>query len=321
MNKSTLSVSKALCAFIFAGLIPAFTSVARAQAQITITTSSNSPEGGAFKAGTGGNKILTFDIQNSGNADDTIDLSLNATGPVTSLVMESTNGTVYHPDNVYPLNSNSGIGFGFYPFVVPANSFQELTVIVRISTDGAGQSANVALVGIGYGADTTVNVPIWPQGNPQAVVTKLAQKNSLLNISARGMVTAQSPLIGGFVISSDNADKMKVLVRAVGPTLSAFGVANVLGHPYLTIYNASGLIVAQNEGWSTGADVTAVENAEVATGTFGFSPGSLDAALVLSLAPGAYTAEVTSSDGTVGTALVEIYEVPDGPLPTDSAKG
>ncbi len=310
MNKSSLSVLKALYAFAFAGLIPAFTSVVNGQTA-SIQVSPNSPPDGAFQQDTGGNVALVFDVLNPTGADLTIGFGLTASGPVTDLVVKDSGGTVRHADSVN--STGSAMQFDFYSLIVPANSNQEYSVVVRIGNLSAGQQV---LVGMGFfSSNATINITTWPLGNIQTIVTKLAQKNSFLNLSARATVTTSSPLIGGFVISNDESSKTKVLIRAVGPTLSVFGVTNPLKNSYLTVYDSRGLIVAQNNGWSGNADVTTVVNTEAAVGTFGFNPGSLDSALVLSLSPGTYTAEVTSGDGTSGTALVEVYKVSDGPLP------
>ena len=69
-------------------------------------------------------------------------------------------------------------------------------------------------------------------------------------------------------------------------------------------------MVAQHVGWSTSADAVAIAEAALAVGAFAFAPGSQDSALLVNLAPGSYTAQVTGADGGTGVALVEIYELP-----------
>jgi hypothetical protein len=101
-----------------------------------------------------------------------------------------------------------------------------------------------------------------------------------------------------------------VLIRAAGPGLAELGVEGVLARPVLSVYNAAGGLVARNSGGSSGDDADAIADAAVAAGTFAFAPGSADCALLLDLPPGAYTAEVTSVDGTTGIVIVEAYLVP-----------
>ena len=69
-------------------------------------------------------------------------------------------------------------------------------------------------------------------------------------------------------------------------------------------------MIAENSGWSASADAAAIAGVANRVGAFAFAAGSGDAALLIDLAPGAYTARVSGVDGTTGVALVEIYEVP-----------
>jgi hypothetical protein len=137
-----------------------------------------------------------------------------------------------------------------------------------------------------------------------------ADYQRLVNISTRGEAgVGENVLIGGFIITG-NAPK-KVLVRGIGPGLAAFGLTGTLADPRLRVYRGSEL-VAENDNWSAvPAESTATAQAARDTGAFALAAGSKDAALILTLVPGAYTGQVASADGTsTGTALVEIYELP-----------
>jgi hypothetical protein len=143
-----------------------------------------------------------------------------------------------------------------------------------------------------------------------ASVNPQSEYQRLINISTRGEAGAgENVLIGGFIITG-NAPKT-VLVRGVGPGLAAFGVGGTLADPRLRVYGPSGL-VAENDNWSTvAAEATATAAAGTQTGAFALVSGSKDAAVILTLNPGAYTAQVSAADGTsTGVALVEIYELP-----------
>lgn len=99
-----------------------------------------------------------------------------------------------------------------------------------------------------------------------------------------------------------------VLIRAVGPTLVAFGIGGTLADPRLAVFNSvDPTPIAQNDDWGGAAAVAA---AITQTGAFGLQPTSKDAALVVTLAPGGYTVQVTGAGGGMGAALVEIYELP-----------
>ncbi len=130
----------------------------------------------------------------------------------------------------------------------------------------------------------------------------------LINASARAFVGAgDAVLIPGFVISGTGT--VKLLVRAVGPGLTAFGVSGAIADPQLTLYQDS-TVIATNDNWSTAANAAEVASAAAASGAFSLVAGSRDAALLVTLPAGAYTANVSGVGGTTGTALVEIYVVP-----------
>jgi len=146
-----------------------------------------------------------------------------------------------------------------------------------------------------------------------------ASTEQLINISTRGYVdSGDGNLIAGFVITG--AAPKRVLVRGIGAALTNFGVANALADPVLELYTAGGTtLVARNDNWGT-AQVTnttiATPHAEMlatmkATGAFPLADGSKDAAILVTLMPGNYSAVVTGANRTTGAGLVEIYEVPN----------
>ena len=140
--------------------------------------------------------------------------------------------------------------------------------------------------------------------NPNSVCQRL------VNISSRGQVTGgEGVLIGGFVVSG-NAPK-KLLIRGVSPRLTAFRLSGALDKPRLTVFSEA-TPLGENDDWSAVAtDRAARSTASTQTGAFALTPGSKDASLILTLAPGAYTAQITPADGaSSGSALIEIYEIP-----------
>ncbi len=133
----------------------------------------------------------------------------------------------------------------------------------------------------------------------------------LFNFSARSRVgTGDDVLIAGFNISGTNARTL--LIRAAGPKLSTYGVANTLPDPHLNLYRG-GTLIGSNEDWSStdlgNFNRIRLTNAMAAVGAFAFDPLSKDAALLVTLPPGSYSAQV-SGNGAQGVALVEVYEVP-----------
>jgi hypothetical protein len=139
-----------------------------------------------------------------------------------------------------------------------------------------------------------------------ASVNPAAEDQRLISIASRGTVTAgDGALIGGFVVTG-NAPKT-LLIRGVGPALTGFGVAGALADPALTIYQDS-KVITTNEGWANSA---AIATAAIQTGAFALPSGSKDAAVLITLNPGAYSAQVKSAkNASSGVALIEIYEVP-----------
>ena len=133
----------------------------------------------------------------------------------------------------------------------------------------------------------------------------------LSNLSTFSHVgTGTSILTAGFVITGNQP--ATVLIRGSGPALSAFNISNFLTQPVLTVVNTSqNVTVATNAGWETGPDPSQVVRAcrKPRSVPFAYPAGSLDSALVLTLAPGNYTANVSGANGTTGTALVEVYQV------------
>lgn len=125
------------------------------------------------------------------------------------------------------------------------------------------------------------------------------------NVSTRGYVSSTQTFIGGFVI--EGSAPRTVLIRADGPVLSTFNVPSPLPDPVLTVYDNNGNVVATNSGWSTTTNPTSISTAALEVGAFALPNPSLDSALLLTLPPGAYTAQITSAKGNAGIALFEAY--------------
>jgi len=168
---------------------------------------------------------------------------------------------------------------------LPANN-AAYTVIVR----GANNTTGVGLVEA-YDLDSSAN-------------------SRLANISTRGSVqTGDNVMIGGFIVQG-NAPKT-VIVRAIGPELTQYGVPNVLADPTLEIHNDTGALIASNDNWQTthiGGIITA--NQVSAIQNSGHAPtAASESAIIANLPPGNYTAIVRGLNNTTGVALVEVYEL------------
>jgi uncharacterized delta-60 repeat protein len=136
----------------------------------------------------------------------------------------------------------------------------------------------------------------------------------ILNISCRTQLAGTDTLAAGFVVTGTG--QKTVLIRAVGPGLSSFNVSGTLATPELQLYSNSGTVIAQNTGWG-GSSTLASTFTQV--GAFPLPANSADAAIVTSLAPGAYTIHVFDASGKGGVVLTEIYDASATPL-TDTAR-
>jgi hypothetical protein len=116
-----------------------------------------------------------------------------------------------------------------------------------------------------------------------------------VNLSGRADVGGgENVLIAGFVIAGPTP--RRVLLRAIGPALRAFGIASPLGQPRLQLYNAAGLPVVATLGSATLTDVDAVAAASALAGAFTVPANGGDVGMVITLDPGNYTAQLSGID-------------------------
>jgi hypothetical protein len=133
-----------------------------------------------------------------------------------------------------------------------------------------------------------------------------AANSRLANISTRGFVeTGNNVLIGGFIAGNGLT---KVIVRAIGPTLINAGVTNPLQDPTLELHDGNGLTIRSNDNWKVREDGNS-QQAEIEATTIP-PTNDFESALVQTLPPGNYTAVVRGANGTTGTAVVEVYNLP-----------
>lgn len=189
--------------------------------------------------------------------------------------------------------ANVSARLGAFPFPAPSLDSALLATLAdgtyTCQVTGADGSTGIALVEV-YDADP---------GNA----------GRLFNVSARTHIgTGASILIAGFVISG--SDPMTVLVRGVGPSLVPFQVSGVIPDPQLSITTLAGAVVASNVGWgSTGLNASQVAAASARVGAFPLINDSADSALVITLPPGSYTAQLSSASGASGNGLIEVFDL------------
>jgi phospholipase/lecithinase/hemolysin len=128
-----------------------------------------------------------------------------------------------------------------------------------------------------------------------------AANSAFGNVSTRGFVgTGEDVIIGGFIVGS--GENPIVEVRAIGPSLSSFGIAGPLQDPTLELHDKNGALIAFDDNWK--------DAQESAIRASGIAPtDDRESAIVVSLAPGNYTAVVRGKNNTMGVALVEAYRI------------
>jgi hypothetical protein len=121
----------------------------------------------------------------------------------------------------------------------------------------------------------------------------------LANISTRAVVgTDANVLIGGFIVTGTQSKQ--VIVRGIGPSLSLPGK---LLDPTLELHDASGALIAATDNWGQSENSAAIASSGVAP------TNPSESAILMSLAPGSYTAVLSGANQTTGTAVVEVYDL------------
>ncbi len=130
------------------------------------------------------------------------------------------------------------------------------------------------------------------------------------NISTRSFVqTNDNVMIGGFIVAGNRPKR--VIIRAIGPELTPFGVPNVLADPTLELHDGTGALIATNDNWQTTIIGGIIMNDQVQQIiNSGLAPtDGRESAIIASLPAGNYTAIVRGVNGTTGIALVEVYDL------------
>ena len=171
------------------------------------------------------------------------------------------------------------------------------------------------------------NVPVV--GNIASYTFTVAESTNsnpprTVNLSTRGRVQAgDNVMISGFVIGGSAPKTVAVVVT--GPSLSAYGITNPLANPKITLVRSAGqTVIASNDNWQDGCPPGFACATPSQLTAAGFAPSHpLEAAVLITLQPGAYTAIVEGVGGGVGTAVAAVYEVdePTRPLVNISTRG
>jgi sugar lactone lactonase YvrE len=209
--------------------------------------------------------------------------------------------------NLFVADYNSGSIFKFTPAGTKSTFASGLSNPAGLAFDSSG---NLFVADQGSG---TIFI-FTPAGTKSTFASGLSAPSGLAfttstaylsNISTRVLVqTGNNVLIGGFIISGTGPKKL--VVRALGPTLSSFGVPGVLQNPTLELHNAAGALIAFNDNWGDAPNKQQIIDAHLAP------PNTAEPAILATLDPGNYTAIVRGANNTTGVAVVEGYDIDAG---------
>jgi hypothetical protein len=213
------------------------------------------------------------------------------------------------PPNAGTLNTDGPLGVdttdqvGFDISGLTAQAYASLTTVAV---------TNLYTINLDTGAATSLGLLAGPAAlGAESVVDIAALVNPgarLRNMATRGRVEAgENILIAGIINRGGGPAGVstRYVIRAIGPSMSAQGVAAPLSDPALTVFDKDRNAIASNDDFSSSADAAAITAAGLAP-----TNGKESAILVTLPANSNYTAQVTSQDGSLGTALVEVYELP-----------
>src|SRR5258706_5861 len=212
----------------------------------------------------------------------TFSLGLNAL-----TVTKAGSGAGSVTSNVAGINCGATCSANFNPGTVVTLSAAAANDSVFTGWSGACSGTGSCMVTM----DSAKAVTATFDGNPQR----------LFNISTRGKVlTGEDVMIGGFVI--EGRGPKEVAIVATGPSLAAYGIANALADPTLTLVRSSDqTVIATNDNWGSAANAAQLQAA-------GFAPSNaLESAILITLQPGAYTVVVSGVGGGTGVGIVAVY--------------
>jgi hypothetical protein len=217
--------------------------------------------------------------------------NFNADGTITIFVAKSAVGDPQPGDLLGAVNGRTFTGDNPQTATLERSTALVDHTFVKAQTDNAFPAATYTVAG---------NIDCAAIATPTATPGTPAQ---LLNISTRGPVqTDENVLIAGFIITG--SDDKKVVVRGIGPSLTANGnpVPDRLGDPTLELHDSKGDLIVSNDNWKD------TQQADIEAS--GLQPkDDLESAIVRTLSPGAYTAIVRGKDNTTGIGLAEAYDL------------
>jgi hypothetical protein len=243
-----------------------------------------------------------------GNTLMITDRALALTAPPQGIVLTSSApGKVLIYNDVF-VSNNTIIDYGIHNAITMRN----VGATILAAYVGCQQINNVSINSGGFGADAAVV-------RANNVVKTIPFPSRFANISTRLQVgTDPNALIAGFILGGDRPKRL--LIRAIGPSLSRFGIANPLANPVLELRDKKGVLIARNDQWQSNAEIRQIEDTLAA-------PVSSSESAILATLPAnnsSYTAIVRGANNGAGVGVLEVYDIssaPDSTVLNISARG
>jgi sugar lactone lactonase YvrE len=207
--------------------------------------------------------------------------------------------------NVFEADSGTGTIFKFAPDGTKTSFVTGVGRPYGLAFDALGRlvvADNAGGATIRYSPTAEKTVVFQSNFNTPVFLAVEPAQHRLLNISTRGFLRGNDVLIAGFVLGGTGPVGTSIMVRALGPSLSSFGITDPQADPVIELRDASGTLLASNNDWK--------DSQQGAIAATPLAPtNDRESAILTTLPGGAFTVIVGSATGTPGTVVVEVYNL------------
>jgi hypothetical protein len=261
--------------------------------KLTNGTNNNAPPGPTVPVGS--TVTFTYTVTNGGNV------------PLAGVTVQDDNGTAADSGDDFNATFTGGDGNG--------NGLLDVSETFTFTASRIATSGQYTNIGTATGTPSGGGAAVSasdPDNHNGVAPTPTPTPGVVANVATRLPVgTGDNVLIEGFIVLGPGGSTKKIMVRALGPFLTQFGVTDALPNPTLEIRDGSNTLIATNNDWRNtqlGGIITSDQAAEIEGS--GLAPtNDLESAIIAELAPGNYTAVVSGVNNTVGTGIVDAYDM------------